>query len=160
MDHTHALVGLVSAVGVLGIAGAIGFAQPEDDLEPPPGPVVDTQPSLTTIQQAISSLQSDGCCDPQFEFVHSPVVVSPGSSFSVNVQQVRLDRIRMVQGGFLVEDAGGRSLRVFAGISPTSGLRAETRDFDFGVVLEGPITFTGLPNQTGSEATVFYRELP
>lgn len=50
-----AVIAMASIAGTLGVVAAIGFAQP-DRLEPPAGPVEDTQPSLASISQQVATL--------------------------------------------------------------------------------------------------------
>lgn len=53
-----ATISILSIAGTLGLVAAIGFAQP-DGIEPPPGMVMDTQPSLTSIDQKLDVLSAN-----------------------------------------------------------------------------------------------------
>ncbi|MEL7484160.1 MAG: hypothetical protein AAFN41_07380 [Planctomycetota bacterium] len=154
MQRTHVLTGLAASVGTLAIAAAFGFAQP-DGLEPPAGPVVDTQPSLAQVLNAVNQIGTDDSVSAS-DFQSIPVINS-GTDFVLNVGTIRLERIHALQGVFNVEDANGLQFTIFASTS-TSGPRSDAVQFDFGVELEGPITFTSADNP--SAATVLYKELP
>ena len=157
LQRTHIVTGLAASVGTLTIAAAFGFAQP-DGLEPPTGPVVDTQPSLASIRAELDNLAS-GFASPGNQLVATPRVAN-NSTFILDVDRIRLARIHMLFGNFRVVDADGVQFSVFAGQS-LSGPRAEPIEFNFDVDLRGPVVFTGAPNTLqGSEATIIYQELP
>ena len=153
-----ATISIASIAGTLGVVAAIGFAQP-DGLQPPAGSVEDTQPSLATIEQAILDLNSGQPCDEPLEFEHTPELAA-NNVFTLGVGQIRLERIRIIQGAFTVTDSAGRAFRIFADFNLNANSRIETRADDYGVVLDGPVVFTAVSNQNRSEATIFYRELP
>lgn len=63
------VLGVLAATAMLVVG--LGVISP-DGLKPPPGPIVDTLPSLTTISEQISSLQSSATGFPaDLRFRHS-----------------------------------------------------------------------------------------
>lgn len=58
MQRTHILTAMLTAAGTIGLAAAFGLGQP-DGIDPPAGPVGDTQPSLTSIDAKVDALVQD-----------------------------------------------------------------------------------------------------
>jgi hypothetical protein len=144
-----------SIVGTLGVVAAIGFAQP-DGLQPPAGPVADTSPSLADLLDAIEQVASaDGNDVLEFQAVPN---IGPNNSFVLNVPRIQLVRVHALQGAFTATDSLGRNIQFFAATSET-GPRSDPVQFDFDIVLDGPVTFQS-GNEVNQQATVFYKELP
>lgn len=157
MRKTQILTIAATAAATLGLTAALGFRQP-DGIDPPPGPVADTHPSLASISQQINDL-AVGVDSQIFDFFATPRI-DGGTSFVWNVGAIQLKRVHMLIGNFIVTDATGKSFRIFA--SQTSQFeRNNAVEFNFDITLQGPITLTVLSNnQLGAEANIIYRELP
>jgi hypothetical protein len=73
-----AAIAVASIAGTLGVVAAIGFAQP-DGLEPPAGPIDDTQPSLSSISQQVDALAGSGTFPPDLEFAYGQFTSGPAT---------------------------------------------------------------------------------
>ena len=154
MRRTHLLTAAVAVAGTLGITAALGFGQP-DGIEPPTGPVADTQPSLTSISNLISSIDLN--LSETNSVVSTPRFDS-SAPYQLSVGSIRLERVYLHEGGIRFEDAAGHSFELQATqLAPTS-TRVNTFDYRLHTDLVGPITFTSL--QPVSQATLVFKELP
>jgi hypothetical protein len=93
MARTHIVTGLAASVGTITIAAALGFAQP-DGLEPPAGPVTDTQPSLSSIDAKVDQLLV-GSGNPS-------ITEGPWQSFYQQVNSDQLTSIELTSGRTLI----------------------------------------------------------
>ena len=157
MQRTHILIGLAASVGTLTIAAALGFAQP-DGLEPPAGPVSDTQPSLTTIND---SLQVSGSGSQALTSVQLRDVAAQ-SQVQVASGRILLQRVHIQDGIVRVADASGVELILEAGrlVFPSGSFFFRSAlSYELGVELVGPVTVTGIGGDA-ADLILLYKELP
>ncbi len=161
MSSTKKLtLGIGITVVVLTLA-AVGIAQ-QDGLQPPPGPVTDTQPSLFTLGEAIANIQSSLAESPANELFYAPAIAF-NSTVTLNVGHVRIERIIVNSGVVSVKPQGVEIARFAAGaeiLSDGAGRRLEPFTSELGIEVEGPIEFTGTDSFLGAAIIVVYRELP
>ncbi|MEN1705945.1 MAG: hypothetical protein AAFR76_12490 [Planctomycetota bacterium] len=173
MQRTHIVTGLSASVGTLTIAAAFGFAQP-DGLEPPTGPVVDTQPSLASIDTKV-----DGVLLGQSS---SSTTEGPWDSFFQPVNSDQLSSVELTSGRTLVHKVivYGSYSTVFdgAGSVSTSGQNPSanavgqvtaigssnssiTNEVTLNIVVENGLHVAWDKQSTlGSTVQVLYKELP
>ncbi len=110
-----ATISLASIAGTLGVVAAIGFAQP-DGLQPPAGPVDDTQPSLASISQQIADCAASSGFPPNLQVLDVSIGVN-GNPVTVldGVQGVRLYSVSFTGSTCRVTDGNGRSIIRLAG---------------------------------------------
>jgi len=153
MNHKYIIASALSAVGTLGLVAALGFAQP-DGIDPPAGPVADTQPSLATLSQQITALAAGNGFPPNLQFAYqngiggnqqdeTRTVIPTSVGDTVRVAQV------FVTGSGSTMMAGSNNDVVLATTGGTentlSGLRVPT-----------PVKFRTAGVDTSSSVTVLY----
>ncbi len=82
-----------SAAATLGLVAALGFAQP-DGIDPPAGPVTDTQPSLASIEMALDDIATKSAMNE--------LTQGPWQSLHVQVGADQLSSIQITDGPTLV----------------------------------------------------------
>ncbi|MEL6795655.1 MAG: hypothetical protein AAFO89_02420 [Planctomycetota bacterium] len=173
MQRTHVMTGLAASVGTLTIAAAFGFAQP-DGLEPPAGPVVDTSPSLSSIETKIDQLLL-GSGTPR-------ITEGPWQSYFQQVSSNQLSSIEITGGRTLVhkvivfgsycsvfDGAGSASggganptANVVATVASASIQNQNTIEAPLDVIVENGlhINWDNIEAVGGSTVLVLYKELP
>ncbi|MEL6795654.1 MAG: hypothetical protein AAFO89_02415 [Planctomycetota bacterium] len=157
-----ATVSITSIAGTLGVVAAIGFAQP-DGLQPPAGPVDDTQPSLATISQQIDALGGIGAFPPDLQFAFGSVGGGSSPPVFEAVPASVADEVRLyglfVTSGNTNLLVGPNETRV-AGVggstvNSNNSLRGSTQ-FQFGGLrVPTPVKFSTGP-ENGSGVTLLY----
>ncbi len=159
MQRTHVLTAIAASVGTLTIAAALGFAQP-DGLQPPPGDVMDTQPSLASIESLLTGIpggSAGASTAVQFRGIAS------GTQVQIEAGTIRLERVIMQKGSVVVEDSAGVSLIVEAArlIRSTDEARFQVAfSNELNIDLVSPVTITGENTLNAADLIVVYKELP
>jgi len=157
MRKTHFLTIAATAAATLGLTAALGFRQP-DGIEPPPGPVMDTQPSLASIDQRLQNIESNtGSSGPHQYFL----IKTPSGPVTLAGNTIRLRRIHLTQSGMRVtnntdfdfEFLGGAEI-FFTG--PDGNLsNVEPASYELDITVSGPLTITRTAS-TGLNAMIIY----
>ncbi|MEL7484159.1 MAG: hypothetical protein AAFN41_07375 [Planctomycetota bacterium] len=159
-----ATIAIASVAGTLGVVAAIGFAQP-DGLQPPAGPVDDTQPSLATIDARVQAIEqavlalAGSEAPSQIEYVER---LDIGNSTSLLNGSVLLDRVIVSFGEIQITDANGISFTTRSGVEGTDQLGLIETDpfvYELNTVLQAPLQIQALPN-VGARFFLVYKELP
>ena len=106
MNHKHIFAGCITTIAVCGTSVALGFGQP-DGIDPPAGPVGDTQPSLTSIDNKLNELA--GIIYNERSVYLTPPVAH-GESVQLSQGNIVLERVQQLTGTFTIRDANGVDL--------------------------------------------------
>ncbi len=155
-----ATISLISVIATLGTVAAIGFAQP-DGIDPPAGPVSDTQPSLTSIDQKIEDIKDDLNPGPYTAVHYSNI--TQGTSETLNIGNFRLIRVIMQKGAVSLTDPSGLALDLRAStVIDPNGERRRLAVFsnELNIDIQTSLTITGTDGVHESDLIVVYKELP
>lgn len=136
MQRTHILTAMLTAAGTIGLAAALGLGQP-DGIDPPAGPVGDTQPSLTSIDQRLANMQSE-LIDVPWDYIVSNTGSSPTTIIG---NRIRLGRIIVPSGAVHVSNATDFDFTFVSSREVASGSfqNNEPMQYDLDIVVNGPV---------------------
>lgn len=145
-------ISIASIAGMLGVVAAIGFAQP-DGLQPPAGPVDDTQPSLASISQQVADLAGTAY-PPSLRF-------SFESGIGGNQQNENRTLIPESEGSFVrivsVSTIGpGATMNVGATEENVMAIEGATERNLYGLRVPTPVCFRVAGVNASSGVTVLY----
>ena len=132
-----ATISIVSVAGTLGIIAAIGFAQP-DGIDPPAGPVVDTQPSLASIDQRLASIQNTLGEEP-WEFL---VIDTNTPSATITGSRIQLGRVILSRGSLHISNSTDFDFTFVSSREVVAGSyqNNEPIQYDLNFVIDGPVS--------------------
>jgi len=164
MNRKHVIAACVTSVSIIGVFAALGFGQP-DGIDPPPGPVADTQPSLTSIDLKLDGLAANaGRFPSDLKFFQDNIGGNQTNETIVFVPASEADFVRIY--GVIVTSANtnllvGDSETLVANIGGSavvsSGDLRGSSNVDFGGLrVPTPVKFRTGGSDSASRVTLLY----
>ena len=160
MNHKHVFAGCITTIAICGASVALGFGQP-DGIDPPAGPVADTQPSLTSIDQKLDiAIGSNDLLIYKANQFPSLAQNTP-QTLQLN-GDLYIKRVIVQNGRISMRDANDIEYILDAGnvSTPQGNQRLSNFTYELEIALVGPITLTSIDNANSSDVIIVYRELP
>ncbi len=168
-----AMISVASIAGTLGVVAAIGFAQP-DGLQPPAGPVEDTQPSLTSIETKVDQLLlgsgSPGITEGPWQSFYQQVNTDQLTSIELSTGRTLVHKIIVFAGYCTVFDGAGAigtsnqnpSANAVGSVNGFGSTGVQTVEVQLDIIVDNGlhVSWDQVGTTFGSAVQVLYKELP